>query len=92
MAIMHIYKLINSFDYRPQRESNLRLLGENIQNDIQLTITLRVLQKFIDKLETQPLSWDHFTKDVALTQLQSENHIIESLFKSITTYKSTQLQ
>jgi len=38
-------------------------------------------------LELLPLSWDQFTRDVALTQLQTENMIIDSLFESIRRFK-----
>jgi hypothetical protein len=49
---------------------------------------LRILTRFIDKLELQPLSWDQFTRDAALTQLQTENNIIDSVFTSIRNFKA----
>lgn len=89
MAVSQFVELINGFDYRPMREQHLRQMGELIQQDKQVALMLVILMRFIEKLEIQPLSWDIFTRDVALTQLQTENQIIDSLFKSIAAYKDT---
>lgn len=52
-------------------------------------IALKLLMKFIDKLEIQPSSWDQYTKNVALTELEEKHQIIFDLIKSISAIKQT---
>jgi hypothetical protein len=48
-----------------------------------------VLQKFIDKLEVQALSWDSFTRNVALTELENQFKITTSIVNRLENVKQS---
>jgi hypothetical protein len=49
---------------------------------------VKLLVRFVDKLEIQPLTWDQFTREAALILLSKECNIVDSVFVSIHNYKS----
>ena len=50
-------------------------------------VALRVLVRFIEKLEVQPLSYDNLTRNVALTELEKQQHITTQVVEGLETVK-----
>jgi hypothetical protein len=48
-----------------------------------MTTGLKLLVKFLEKLEITPLSWDTFTRDAALTELEEKHGLINKVLSSI---------
>ncbi|CAD8206139.1 unnamed protein product [Paramecium octaurelia] len=74
---------VTSFEMRPHKGVQIKMIGESIVKQESASIGLRVLIKLIEKLDISPAAWEQYTRNVALTDLQSQCGIIEQIFTQI---------
>ncbi|CAD8206268.1 unnamed protein product [Paramecium pentaurelia] len=74
---------VTSFEMRPHKGIQIKMIGESIVKQQSASIGLKVLIKLIEKLDISPAAWEQYTRNVALTDLQSQYEIIEQIFIQI---------
>ncbi|CAD8119650.1 unnamed protein product [Paramecium sonneborni] len=75
--------LVTSFDMRPHKGEQILMIGESIVKQESTCIGLRVLIKLIEKLDISPATWEQYTRNVALSDLQCKFGIIEEVINQI---------
>lgn len=69
--------LVTSFEMKAARDQQIRALAANLADPTAAWLTLKVLLKFIDKLEPKPMQWDQYSRDVALSTLDKDFHVVQ---------------
>ncbi|CAD8116913.1 unnamed protein product [Paramecium sonneborni] len=74
---------VTQYEMRPHKGKQINMIGESIANGEQVNVGFRVLIKLIEKLDVQPSACEQYTRNWALTELESKFKIVKEIIKSI---------
>ncbi|CAD8179644.1 unnamed protein product [Paramecium octaurelia] len=74
---------VTSFEMRPHKGGQVNMIGESIVKLQSPVIGVRVLTKLIEKLDITVAVWEQYTRNTALTDLESNYSIIEDIIHQI---------
>lgn len=87
--IQYYIDQVNSFEMRPHRLLQINKIGASVSS--MANVALRVLVRFIEKLEVLPLSWDPLTRNLALNYLEAQQHITQEVVEGLDRTKASLL-
>jgi len=81
--------IMKTWELRDERIQVLYDCTENIQKDVSVLTSIRIMKKLIDHYPTSPATSEKFTKSSAIEHLCTEKNLLSLLIKDLKAFKTT---